>query len=202
MKTLKTCMLRATTCIATLGLAVANLPARAHGGADLSSGFMLAAAHPWTGVDHLLAAVAAGMLAVHLGGRAGRAVAAAYLGGLVAGVALGVAGWATTSPLEMLLAASVVALGALLLMPAARARGLAVFIAGGFAVVHGHAHQWEGGMNVLSTAMGGLWVSTAALVLVGTLAGQGLFRTGLHKAHVALPLAGFGSLLMLRTLWT
>lgn len=200
MKTFRTSLLRAASCVAALGLAAASLPAKAHAGTELSSGFLLAVLHPWTGADHLLAATAAGMLAVHLGGRGGAAVAAAYLAGLVSGAALGAAGWGMASPLEALLAASVAAFAALLLIPAARTRSLPVVVAGGFAAVHGHAHQLEGAMSVSTAAMGGLVVSTAALVLVGATACHGLSRTRLRKAHVALPLAGAGTLLMLRAL--
>lgn len=189
--------LRALPAAAALLLTLAALPVRAHGGPELSSGFLAAVVHPWTGADHLLAAVAAGLLAAHLGGRAGAAVLGAFLAGLLAGAAAAAAGWGG-SPAEALLGLSVAGLGMLLCMPAARGGalgGLAVFA---FAAVHGHAHQLESGMGPLSMPMAGLLLSSAVLVGLGGFAGGGALRAGLRRAALALPLAALGGLLTLR----
>ena len=191
--------LRALPPAAALLLTLVTLPARAHGGHELSSGFLAAVAHPWTGADHLFATVAAGLLAMHLGGRAGAAVVGAFLAGLLAGVAAGAAGWGG-SPAEALLGLSVAGLGLLLWLPAARGRALGGLAAFAFAAVHGHAHQLEGGMGPLSAPMAGLLLSSAALVLLGGLAGRGALRAGLRRAALALPLGALGGMLTLRAL--
>ena len=191
--------LRALPPAATLLLTLAALPARAHGVHELSSGFLAAVAHPWSGADHLFAAVAAGLLAVHLGGRAGAAVLGAFLAGLLSGAAVAAAGWGG-SPAEALLGVSVAGLGLLLCLPAARGRALGGLAAFAFAAVHGHAHQLEGGMGPLSAPMAGLLLSSAALLLLGGLVGRGAMRAGLRRAVLALPLASLGGLLTLRAL--
>lgn len=194
-----TARLRALPAAAALLLTLAALPARAHGGHELSSGFLAAVVHPWTGADHLLAAVAAGLLAVHLGGRAGAAVLGAFLAGLLAGAAAAAAGW-SGSPAEALLGLSVTGLGLLVCVPAARGRApgsLAAFV---FALVHGHAHQLESGMEPLSAPMSGLLLSNVALLLLGGLAGRGAMRAGLRRAALALPLSALGGMLTLRAL--
>ena len=191
--------LRALPPAAALLLTLAALPARAHGGDELSSGFLAAVAHPWTGADHLFATVAAGLLAVHLGGRAGAAVLGAFLAGLLAGAAMGAAGWGG-SPVEALLGLSVAGLGLLLCLPAARGRALGALAAFAFAAVHGHAHQLEGGMGPLSAPMAGLLLSSGALLLLGGLAGRGALRAGWRRATLALPLGALGGMLSLRAL--
>jgi urease accessory protein len=191
--------LRALPPAAALLLTLAALPARAHGGHELSSGFLAAVAHPWTGADHLFATLAAGLLAAHLGGRAGAAVLGAFLAGLLAGAAAGAAGWGG-SPAEVLLGASVAGLGLLSCVPAARGRALGGLAAFAFAAVHGHAHQLEGGVGPLWAPMAGLWLSSAALLLLGGLVGRGALRAGLMRAALALPLGALGGMLSLRAL--
>lgn len=191
--------LRALPPAAALLLALAALPARAHGGHELSSGFLAAVAHPWTGADHLFATLAAGLLAAHLGGRAGAAVLGAFLAGLLTGAAAGAAGWGG-SPAELLLGVSVAGLGVLSCVPAARGRVLGGLAAFAFAAVHGHAHQLEGGVGPLSGPMAGLMLSSVALLLLGGLAGRGAMRVGLRRAALALPLGALGGMLTLRAI--
>ena len=191
--------LRALPPAAALLLSLPAFPAWAHGGHELSSGFLAAAAHPWTGADHLFAAVAAGMLAVHLGGRAGAAVLGAFLAGLLTGAAAGSAGWGG-SPAEALLGVSVAGLGLLLGAPAARGRTLGGLATFAFAAVQGHAHQLEAGMGPGSAAMAGLLLSSAALLAMGGLAWRGAVRAGLRRTALALPLAGLGTMLTVRAM--
>jgi urease accessory protein len=191
--------LRALPPAAAMLLSLAASPAWAHGGHELSSGFLAAVTHPWTGADHLFAAVAAGMLAVHLGGRAGAAVLGAFLAGLLAGAAAAAAGWGG-SPAEALLGVSVAGLGLLLCAPAARGRALGGLATFAFAAVHGHAHQLEAGMGPGSAAMAGLLMSSAALLVMGGLAWRGALRAGLRRTALALPLAGLGGMLTVRAM--
>jgi len=189
----------ASRAFAALALVAISLPAAAHPGHDLASGFVAAALHPLTGADHLLATLCAGMLAVHLGGRAGRAMPWVCLAGMLGGAAFGAAGW-VGSPMEVLLGASVAALAAMLLVPAALGRGLVVLVAAGFAAVHGHAHRVESGMPLVSAEMAGLLFTSAALMLAGAVGWRQLMRLGLRGAHVALPMASAGLFLTVRAL--
>ena len=59
-----------------------------HGADGLAAGF----AHPISGIDHVLAMVAVGCLAAQIGGRALWALPAAFMGMMMAGGALYVAG--------------------------------------------------------------------------------------------------------------
>lgn len=73
---------------AALGLLGTSLPVWGHPGHELAAGFLGAAVHPLTGLDHLLAALTTGLLAMHLGGLHRTAMPGAYLLGLGAGAAL------------------------------------------------------------------------------------------------------------------
>ena len=157
---------------ACAGLAAAialmsSMPALAHTGAEHAFSFASGFTHPWTGLDHLLAMVAVGLWAGLNGGRALWAWPAAFVGVMLAGGALGIAG--VPVPLvESGILASVVALG-LLVLAAARlpvAAGAALVAA--FALLHGHAHGAElpsGGAAVSYAA--GFAVATVLLHAVG-----------------------------------
>ncbi len=154
--------------------------ARAHPGHDGDHGltwdFTGGALHPLGGLDHILAMVAVGIWAAQLGGRARWAVPAAFMVAMSAGAALGIGG-AAFGGVEQAIAASVLALG-LLVVTATRlpvAAGMAV--AALFAVFHGLAHGAEMPVNAGGIGYGaGFLAATAALhasgVVLGTLAGQ------------------------------
>jgi hypothetical protein len=55
-------------------------------------------------------------------------------------------------------------------------------------------------MGPLSMPMAGLLLSSAALLLLGGLAGRGALRAGLRRAALALPLGALGGMLTLRAL--
>lgn len=130
--------------------------ALAHGGGDHVHGLFDGLAHPLLGVDHLLAAIAAGVLASR--SAVGQGLKAAAFGGAVAlGLGLGLV--LGGSPVEVLLAASVSLLGLLIastrlgLGPAAASATIA------FGLLHGHAH----GVEVPASAQVGLYATGIAL---------------------------------------
>ena len=105
---------------------------------DLAAGF----AHPFTGWDHLLAMLAAGMWASQ-GARSARiGVPLAFLGAMIAGAIFAASG----IPIPMVesgILASVFVLGLLLASALHVSVLTSIAIAAVFAVLHGHAHASE-----------------------------------------------------------
>lgn len=157
-------------------LAVLPLTASAHGapGEHAHAGFLAGFAHPFTGVDHLLAMVAVGLWSA-LGDRgAPRRLLAplAFLLLLLAGALAARAGVALPG-VEPMIAASLLALG-LLIGTAVALPPLAVAAAiGGFAFFHGLAHGQELAGNA---ALVGMLAGTLLLHLVGFALGRMLGR--------------------------
>lgn len=187
---------------AALGAGLALLPATAfaHTGAGAASGFAHGFLHPVGGLDHVLAMVAVGVFAAHLGGRALWLVPAAF----VAMMALGGVAGAFSIPLpfvEIWIAASVLVLGLAVAfrwsLPAAAAMALVGF----FAVFHGHAHGSEMPLDASGLSYGaGFLLATALLHGLGLAAGLAVGRTGkrsrlaVQAGGGAMALAGLGLL--------
>ena len=154
------------------------------------SGFSEGFAHPVVGLDHALAMVAVGMIAVYLGGRALWFVPAAFLVGMALGSGLGVRRIDLPN-YEFGIKLSVVALGAMIAsgrnLPLAVAAGLA----GLFALCHGYAHGAEMPLNTSFAAYAvGFLAATAFLTAVGAVITLGLTRLGQDKALLARRVAG------------
>ncbi len=151
--------------------------ALAHSGpAGHDHGFAFGFLHPLGGLDHLLAMIAVGLLAAHLGGRALWQVPLSFVALMAAG---GVMGFAEIRLpfVELMIAASVVVLGALVAFRASPPLIVAVVIAGFFAIFHGHAHGAElpGGESPYPYVAGFL-LATALLHLAGILIGLGFAK--------------------------
>lgn len=165
-------------CMATPALAHPG-----HAGHDLGAGFW----HPITGLDHLLAMIAVGLLAAQLGGRALWAVPSAFVGAMALGGIAGSLG-APLPGVEMMILASVLVLGGL--VAAARSLPLvaACSVAAAFAFFHGHAHAVEMAANGSFGLYGaGFLMATALLHAAGVFAGLLLVRDAQSRA---LRLAG------------
>jgi urease accessory protein len=128
--------------LAAAFVAVGCERAQAHTGAEHAVSFAVGVRHPWSGLDHMLAMVAVGLWAGVNGGKARWAWPAAFVGVMVVGGALGVAGVALPM-VEPGILASVVVLGLLVLaairLPVAAGAALVAL----FALLHGHAHGAE-----------------------------------------------------------
>lgn len=176
----------------------ATAPALAHPGHGEAHGFIHGFMHPIGGLDHVLAMVAVGLFAAHLGGRALWAVPAAFVTLMAVGGALGMNGVGLPY-VETGVALSVVVFGLMLATGVALPVGFAMGLVGFFAIFHGHAHGAElpAGASGVSYAAG-FMIATAALHGVGIGLGIGAGRLASTKAMrisgAAVAAAGVGLL--------
>jgi urease accessory protein len=173
-------------------------PALAHTGLEHAVSFAAGFKHPWSGLDHILAMVAVGLWAGTNGGRALWAWPAAFVGVMVAGGALGIAG-VTVPMVEPGILASVVVLG-LLVLAAIRLRvAVGAAIVAGFALLHGHAHgaelpaeaaaaSYAAGFAIATAVLHGIGLAVAA-VAGGTRAGLAVRGAGALVAVAGVALA-------------
>jgi urease accessory protein len=128
--------------LAVAAIAASSSGALAHTGAEHALSFASGFAHPWTGLDHVLAMVAVGLWAGLVGGRALWAWPAAFVGVMLLGGALGMAG-ATLPMVESGILASVVVLGLLVLAAVKLPTAAGAALVAAFALLHGHTHGAE-----------------------------------------------------------
>jgi len=159
-----------------------------HGGAGLAAGL----AHPFMGLDHLLAMVAVGVWAVQLGGRNLIILPATFVAVMAGGALAGAYGTALPQ-VEGMVALSVLVLGLVVALAASTKWQWPVALVALFALFHGHAHG--AGMPAFSSPwlyFAGFLLATAVLHAAGVAAGAALkarpalLRTG----GVAMGLAG------------
>jgi urease accessory protein len=127
-------------CVAITG-ALVSYDAGAHvvnGGSGWTSGV----AHPFLGVDHLLAMLAVGFWAAQMGGRALWAVPLTFVSIMAGGALIAIAGIPLPA-VESGVAASVLALGLLVAFAVRLPVATGMLVAGTFALFHGHAHAAE-----------------------------------------------------------
>lgn len=181
--------------------ALAASPAGAHVGGHLH-GLADGALHPLTGIDHLLAMVAVGCIAALGPAAAGTsvrrpwAVVAAFLIGMLAGGALGLAGVAFPG-VEIAIVVSVVGLGlAVALAPRADAVGLLALVAAA-GLVHGNAHGAEApaAANPVLYVLGFVAI-TAALHAAGAFGGVVVRRVPTARVLAGAGVATVGVLLL------
>jgi urease accessory protein len=187
---MRTAMRRMLPLVAAFVATAAAAPAFAHTGAgashDLAHGFL----HPLSGLDHILAMVAVGLYAAHLGGRSLWLLPAAFVATMVAG---GLLGW-TGFPLPMVeqgIGLSVIVMGAVIALGVRLPAAAATALVTAFALVHGHAHGSEAVQLVafLPYALGFV-AATALLHAAGIAAGLALDRLGALPAAVLKRAAG------------
>jgi urease accessory protein len=146
-------------------------PAQAHLLGEHGGGFGAGLAHPFSGLDHLLAMIAVGFWAVQLGGRAVWLLPLAFPAAMGVGALLGWQG-VPLPGVELGIACSVIALGLLVAigvrLPLVASAGLVAL----FAVLHGHSHGTElpaEASPLLYAA--GFMAATLILHLIGITAG-------------------------------
>jgi urease accessory protein len=125
--------------------------------------------HPLSGLDHVLAMVTVGIFAWQLGGRAIWLVPSTFILVMTAGGCLGMAG----IPLpfaEIGIAASIVALGAIVALRVKAPVAVAMAIVGVFAIFHGYAHGAEMPAGAAAAAYAAGFMLATALLHVGGIA--------------------------------
>ena len=173
-----------------LALALALVPTLAHahpGHGAATGGIGWGLAHPFSGLDHILAMIAVGLWAVQLGKRALWLLPLSFVFSMAAGAALGVGG--VHLPLvEPAILASVIGLGALVAFATRLPLGASAALVSIAALFHGQAHGSEMPANAsgLVTAAGFI-LATAALHATGIALGLTLQRTAQQRT---LRLAG------------
>lgn len=164
--------------------ALAATPALAHVGVGGTSGFVSGFLHPILGPDHVLAMIAVGLWAGLVGGRALWVWPAAFVGVMMTGGVMGMAG----VPLPFVepgILASVIVLGLAVALAVRAPVWLGAVVIGFFAMFHGHAH----GTEVPETAGGveyliGFAIATAILHGVGIGLAVGATRVGLSRTVI------------------
>jgi urease accessory protein len=150
--------------------------ASAHPGHGEGTGSLFGAglAHPWAGLDHLLAMVAVGLLAVRAAGRGERSalwtLPAAFMGAMAVG-GLGALAGLPLPGVEWGIAASVLVFGLLIAVAATPRTWVSAAIVAAFGLLHGHAHVAEMPAGGAGAYMTGFLAATAVLHTAGILAG-------------------------------
>ena len=140
--------------------------ASAHPGHGGGVGFAAGFAHPFSGVDHILAMLAVGICAAQLGGRALWMLPLGFLSAMIGGMALASAG-AHVPLVEQAIAASVFALGLLVMTNARLPIGVVSVLVALFALFHGFAHGSEAGGASPAAFAAGFVPATALLISAG-----------------------------------
>lgn len=146
--------------IVTASPALAHAPA---GNANsLSAGFL----HPLFGADHVLAMVGVGLWAGVLGGRALPALPTAFVGAMIAGFALAIAGLPLLV-VEPMILASVIVFGLAVALAVRPDLRLVACCVGCFALFHGYAHGAELGTSAAPRFGAGFVAATVLLHAIG-----------------------------------
>ncbi len=157
--------------------------------ANFMEGLLSGLGHPVIGIDHFAAVVAVGCLAA--AHRAGAALAIAFVVTMMVGVALHLHG-ATVPSAELLVALTVIALGAILLrwprLPLLAALGLIVLVG----LIHGYA-LGESIYGVERTPLAAYLIGLAVIQSVVALGAMGIARAVAQQGDVVkLRLIGAG----------
>jgi urease accessory protein len=161
------------------GLASAHIvPGSPHG---MHDGFV----HPFTGLDHLLAMFGVGLWAAQHRGRSIWMIPLAFVSVMILGGIMGVSG-AYVPGAELGIAASLLALGALIATATRFKPSLSMLVVGFFALFHGyaHGHEMPAAVSAVSFSIGFVM---ATLLLHGMGLAAGLW---LQKQERVIAFAG------------
>ena len=153
----------------------------------ISNGFN----HPLSGIDHILAMVAVGLFAAHLGGRALWLVPATFVAMMAISGIAGMSGMELPF-VEIGITASVIALGLAIAFQISVPTLVAAAFAGVFAIFHGYAHGAEMPASISGLAYGvGFVCATALLHGVGLALGLAVNKLGRVHSRAVSQVGGF-----------
>lgn len=168
--------------LALLASMVAPGAALAHTGVGATHGLVHGLMHPVTGLDHVLAMVAVGVLAAIVGGRALWLIPASFVAMAAAGGLVG-AGHLALPYVEIGIAVSVIVLGFVVALRAKLPLAWAMAMVGLFGLYHGFAHGAEMPADASGLAYGvGFLAATIALHAGGIGLGLGISSLGARPA--------------------
>lgn len=174
---------------AAAALALCAAPALAHVEAGQATGFATGFAHPFSGLDHILAMVAVGLWGAQLGAPAIWILPITFPLVMAFGGFLGLIGVALPG-VEVGIAASAVLLGAAVMSERRVSLYAAAALVAFFAIFHGHAHGTE-----LPPGQSGLLYSLGFVVAAGCLHAIGIAAGAAHRwptGKLMLRIAGGG----------
>lgn len=156
-------------------LALFAQSAEAHVNKGEARGFLSGLHHPISGLDHVMAMIAVGLWGAQLGAPAIWVLPVAFpmvmaLGGMMGLLGIPVPG------IEYGIAASMILLGAAVMMELRPPLALAAVLVGFFAIFHGHAHGTE-----LPAGQSGLLYSIGFVMATGCLHGVGISIGLVHR---------------------
>jgi urease accessory protein len=191
--------LAAVLCVVFVVSILAAAPAWAHFGRAIAGGWRDGFAHPFTGLDHVVAMVAVGLWATQMARPAVWLLPMIFALFMAFGVSMVPAGWELPGA-EDGTAISVAVLGVLLAVAARPALAVAAAVTALFGLVHGYAHGAEMPETAAPLLYGaGLITATTVLQLVGI--GAGLLARSTIGQRVlplgAAAIAGIGITLVL-----
>lgn len=185
------------TLIAAATLGAASGTALAHPGHEVAS-FATGFAHPFGGLDHLLAMFAVGLYAARQPGAARWALPGGFVLAMLAGAGLGAAGVAMPA-VESGIALSVLLLGLMIALAARLPLAASLPMVAAFALFHGFAHHAEKGGAALAVYAMGFALATAVLHAAGYLLARWLPETAFaqrSKRALGVAIAGFGAVML------
>lgn len=178
-------------------LSLAAGSAMAHTGHGANS-FFAGLAHPFGGLDHILAMLAVGLFAARHSGAPRGLIPAVVIGAMLAGAVFGAAGGALPF-VEAGLAVSVLVLGLLIVRVARMTPAMATSLMTVFVFFQGYAHQAAMSTGALATYAPGFVAASMLLYAAGHLIGRGMPETSSGAAFqraVGGLIAGAGMLLI------
>ena len=169
-------------------------PALAHTGGGHTEGLMAGLAHPVTGADHLLAMLSVGMWSSIAAPKRTWIAPLAFVAAMLAGAGLAFAGIGLPA-VESMIAASVLALGLMVVAGGRLPVTAGVALCGLFALFHGHAHASEATGSMLAY-IAGFAVSTAMIHISGLGFGAALTRKPVVRFAIGSAVTTAGALLL------
>ncbi len=174
--------------------------AMAHPGHGIGGGFASGFMHPLLGWDHLLVMLAVGVWAAKLGGQARWQLPLTFLAVMTLGAILGIAS-ISFQGIETAIAASLMAMGLLLILHLPFSRRTQLLFTALFAILHGIAHGVElnlGSWQANASPLIGMLIATALLHAIGYALGKQQHKlVQWSQSLLAGVMLGFGASLLL-----